>query len=134
MPKKGKREEEREREKLDGGREGGRVSLSFSPLSPFPFSLFPTSHVSTLVTQTKQCLSLLRWFKETPVRSSFTFKPEKSVVIIIYSKSQNIILKPLHRAVGSPMSPHYGDLVSISVEGCDFLGEVFSFELFYTKA
>ena len=134
MPKKGKREEEREREKLDGGREGGRVSLSFSPLSPFPFSLFLTSHVSTLVTQTKQCLSLLRWFKETPVRSSFTFKPEKSVVIIIYSKSQNIILKPLHRAVGSPMSPHYGDLVSISVEGCDFLGEVFSFELFYTKA
>ena len=40
------------------------------------------------------------------------------------------MLKLLHRAVGSPMSPHYGGLVSIYVEGSDFLGEVFSFEPF----
>lgn len=32
------------------------------------------------------------------------------------------------------MSPHYGGLVSIYVEGSDFLGEVFSLELFYTEA
>ena len=32
------------------------------------------------------------------------------------------------------MSPNYGGLVSIYVEGCDFLGKVFSFELFYTEA
>ena len=44
------------------------------------------------------------------------------------------MLKLLHRAVGSPMSPHYGGLVSIYVEGSDFLGEVFSFEPFYTEA
>ena len=56
---KGKREEEREREKVDGGREG-EESLSFSPQSPLPFPLFPLSHVSTSVTQTKQCLALLR--------------------------------------------------------------------------
>ena len=58
----------------------------------------------------------------------------KKSVIIIYTQAQNIILKLLHRAVGSPMNPHYGGLVSIYVEGCDFLGEVFSFELFYTEA
>ena len=54
----------------------------------------------------------------------------KKSVIIIYTQAQNIILKLLHRAVGSPMSPHYGGLVSIYVEGSDFLGEVFSFEPF----
>ena len=58
--KKGKGEEEREREKVDGGREGEEY-LSFSPQSPLPFSLFPLSHVSTSVTQTKQCLALLRF-------------------------------------------------------------------------
>ena len=54
----------------------------------------------------------------------------KKSVIIIYTQAQNIILKLLHRAVGSPMNPHYGGLVSIYVEGSDFLGEVFSFEPF----
>ena len=58
---------------------------------------------------------------------------QKKSVIIIDTQAQNIILKPLHRAVGSPMSPHYGGLVSIYVEGSDFLGEVFSFELLFIR-
>ena len=42
--KKGKREEERKREKVDGGREGGGgVPFLLSPISPpfFPLSPFP---------------------------------------------------------------------------------------------
>ena len=34
--------------------------------------------------------------------------PEKSVIIIYNSQT----IKPLHQAVGSPMNPHYGGLVS----------------------
>ena len=110
---------------VDGGREGEEY-LSFSPQSPLPFSLFPLSHVSTSDTQTKQCLALLRFLQRpTALHSS-----RKKSVIIIYTQAQNIILKLLHRAVGSPMSPHCGGLVSIYVEGSDFLGEVFSFEPF----
>ena len=43
-----------------------------------------------------------------PLGVAETLKPENRV-IIIYT-SQNI--KPLHRAVGNPMNPHYGGLVS----------------------
>ena len=134
--KKGKTGEERvrEREKPVVGAREGEGSLSFSPQSPLPFSLFPLSHVSTPVTQTKQCLLLLRICSRTHRPEVALHSSRKKSVIIIYTRSQNIILKPLHRAVGSPMSPHHGGLVSIDVEGCDFLGEVFSFDLFYTEA
>ena len=42
-------------------------------------------------------------------RSSYTLKPVKSV-IIIYTSQNNI---PLHHAVGSPMNPHYTEVLLI---------------------
>ena len=51
----------------------------------------------------------------------------KKNVIIIYTQSQ------ISRS-RQPNEPELWVLVSIYVEGCDFLGEVFSFELFYTEA
>ena len=42
-------------------------------------------------------------------RSSYTLKPVKSV-IIIYTSQNN---KPLHHAVGSPMNPHYTEVLLI---------------------
>ena len=40
--------------------------------------------------------------------------PEKSAIIIYTSQT----IKPLHQAVGSPMNPHYGGLVSYNVDLC----------------
>ena len=45
------------------------------------------------------------------VRSSYSLKPEKSMIITVYTSQR---IKPLHRVVGSLMNPHCGGLVKVA--------------------
>ena len=82
--KKGKREEGREREKVDGGREG-KEYLSFSPQSPLPFSLFLPTMFRRLSRRLNNVYHFCDLFKETPVRSGFTPKAKKKCNYNLYA-------------------------------------------------
>ena len=45
------------------------------------------------------------------VRSSYSLKPEKSMIITVYTSQR---IKPLHRVVGSLINPHCGGLVTVA--------------------
>ena len=82
---KGKREEEREREKVDGGRE----------MSPFPslpnllslFLSFPLTMFRRLSRRLNNVYHFCDLFKETPVRSGFTPKAKKKCNYNLYAVS-----------------------------------------------
>ena len=90
----------RVRDKVYRNRSGLRFNASFVDCtSVFVKSVIRTANIISITVM----LHSGGGARETPVRSSYTLKPEKSVVIIY--TSQNVITKPLHRTVGNPMKP-----------------------------
>ena len=87
--KKGKGEEEREREKVDGGREGGRERSTF-PSLPNLLSLFPSFPLTMFRRLSRRLNNVYHFcdlFKETPVRSGFTPKAKKKCNYNLYAVS-----------------------------------------------